>query len=478
MDSRTRMEKIRNGQPMTVKEQVFLVAALSLPAVLSQLTTVIMEYIDTAMVGRLGAGGVASIGLVSSSTWLTSGITTAIGIGFSVQIAQLIGAKEDASARSVMRFGLLTAIGWSLIVSLAGVLAAPHLPVWFGADQSIHADASAYFRIFALFLPMLQLRFTAGSMLQSSGDMKIAGLLNIIACVLDVFFNLLLIFPTRTFILGEIRLTVPGFGLGVRGAALGTALSETVCALLMVWFLLFRSQKLHLRKGETTAAGTYRSMLVKAFHIGLPVGIEQAVTGGAQVVSTGIVSPLGTVSIAANSLAVNAEGLCYMPGFGIGAAASTAVGQSIGAGRKDLTKKLAWIAMFLGMGVMTLCGGLLFIFAPQMFAFLTTAVSVRRLGVRVLRIELLAEPFFAASLVGAGIFRGAGRTRGSTVINLVCMWLIRLPMAKLLSARIGLAGVWIAMCTDLCVRGILFLIRLKRTEFHNGCRNAEGTISA
>ena len=461
------LEKIRNGQPMSAREQISLVAALSFPAILAQLTTVIMQYIDTAMVGRLGAEGVAAIGLVSSSTWLTSGLTTAIGIGFSVQIAHLIGAKEDAAARSAMRFGLLTAVGWSLAVAAIGALAAPHLPVWFGADKSIHADASMYFRIFALFLPMLQLRFTAGNMLQSSGNMKVPGLLNIIACILDVGFNLVLIFPTRTYELGGRYLTVPGAGLGVTGAALGTVLSETVCALLMVWFLLFRSEKLRLRKEEAGKHGSYRNMLAKALRIGLPVGIEQAVTGGAQVINTGIVSPLGTVSIAANSLAVNAESLCYMPGFGIGAAASTAVGQSIGAGRKDLTKKLAWIAMCLGMGMMTLCGGLLYIFAPQMFAFLTTADHVRQLGIQVLRIELIAEPLFAASLVGAGIFRGAGRTRGSTFINLIGMWMIRLPLAKVLSARIGLPGVWIAMCTDLCVRGILFLLRLGKAEFHS-----------
>ena len=117
----------------------------------------------------------------------------------------------------------------------------------------------------------------------------------------------------------------------------------------------------------------------------------------------------------------------------------------------------------LGIGLMALCGGLLYVFAPQMFAFLTPVEEIQQLGIRVLRIELIAEPMFAASIVGAGIFRGAGRTRGSTAINLIGMWVIRLPMAAVVSRRIGLAGVWIAMCVDLCARGLMFLIRLGRS---------------
>ena len=140
------LEKIRNGQPMSAREQISLVAALSFPAILAQLTTVIMQYIDTAMVGRLGAEGVAAIGLVSSSTWLTSGLTTAIGIGFSVQIAHLIGAKEDAAARSAMRFGLLTAVGWSLAMAAIGALAAPRRALGRRAATAVAPAHAAQFR--------------------------------------------------------------------------------------------------------------------------------------------------------------------------------------------------------------------------------------------------------------------------------------------------------------------------------------------
>ena len=465
--NRTLLDKLRSGGSLSVKEQVLLIISLSMPAIISQLTTVLMEYIDAAMVGRLGAEGAASIGLVSSSTWLTAGICTAAGVGFSVQIAHLTGAKENRAARSVMKHGLLTAVGFSIVLGAAGALFSFRLPGFLGGAEEIRRDASAYFRIFALFLPVLQIRFTAGGMLQSSGEMKIPGILNILSCFLDVIFNLLLIFPSGTIQLPGKLPALPGLGLGVAGAALGTALSETVCAALMLYFLLLRSDLLHLRKEEPGPAGTYRRELKKALSISLPVGIEHAVTGGAQVTSTRIVSPLGTVAIAANSFAVNAEGLCYMPGYGISAAAATAVGQSIGAERSDLTKRLSWISMFLGMGIMGAAGAVLYLFSPQVMGLLTPVKEVSALGTKVLRVELIAEPLFAASIVGAGIFRGAGQTRGSTIINLLGMWVVRLPLAFLLSrtGNLGLTGVWIAMCLDLCIRGLLFLIRLGRKRW-------------
>ena len=175
---------------------------------------------------------------------------------------------------------------------------------------------------------------------------------------------------------------------------------------------------------------------------------------------TRIVSPFGTASIAANSFAITAESLCYMPGFGIGVAATTVVGQCIGARRRDLGKRLGWIAVVLGMVIMCISGILMYIFAPQMIGILTPDEEIRELGIRILRIEAFAEPLYGASIVAAGVFRGAGETLLSSVLNLMSVWAVRIPMAAFLGARYGLKGAWIAMCTELCVRGTLFLIRL------------------
>lgn len=180
---------------------------------------------------------------------------------------------------------------------------------------------------------------------------------------------------------------------------------------------------------------------------------------------THIIAPLGTVAIAANALAVTAESLCYMPGYGIGSAATTLVGQSIGAGRRDLAKSYAWLSVMLGVGLMTVTGVLMFLFSPVLFRMLTPDTSVQALGVQVLRIEAFAEPLFAASIVVAGALRGAGDTRVPGILNLISMWGVRITAASLLAPVTGLYGVWLAMCGELCVRGMLFLFRLKRGKW-------------
>ena len=180
----------------------------------------------------------------------------------------------------------------------------------------------------------------------------------------------------------------------------------------------------------------------------------------AQIASTLIVAPLGTIAIAAHSFAITAESLCYMPGYGTGDAATTLVGQSVGARRPKLTVSFARISVSIGMIVMTIMGVLLYFFAYDMMAILTPDEAVRELGTTVLRIEAFAEPMFAASIVCYGAFVGAGDTFIPSAMNLFSMWAVRLTTAYFLSQEYGLVGVWIAMCLELCFRGLIFLIRL------------------
>ncbi|MDO4523417.1 MAG: MATE family efflux transporter [Eubacteriales bacterium] len=451
---------LREGKVLSGREQLFCILRLSIPAILAQISTVAMEYIDASMVGHLGAEASASIGLVSSTTWLIGGITCSIATGFTVQVAHRIGAGQDGEARNVTKHGLMTVLTFSFFMAVLSAILSFSLPAWLGGAAEIQQNATRYFLIYSLALPFMALNYAAGGMIQCSGNMRLPSMINICMCVLDVIFNSLLIFPTRIVTLGTIRLIIPGAGLQVAGAALGTALSEVTCAGLMLYFLLIRSEKLHLRKEHVHSS--YYLELKRALQISLPIAVENAINGGAQVVSTRIVAPLGNISIAANSFSVTAEGLCYMPGYGISSAATALIGQSIGAKRDDLTKRLSWMTVGLGMLIMSGMGVLLYIFAPQMLMILSPDREIQVLGASVLRIEAFAEPFFAASIVAAGVLRGAGKTFLSTLMNLSTMWLVRLPLAAFLAPKIGLHGVWIAMALQLTVCGTLFLLTLWR----------------
>lgn len=452
-----------SGKSMTSSQQIGLTVRLSIPAILAQISSIVMQYIDASMVGRLGANASGAIGLVSSTTWLFGGLCIAVTTGFTVQIAQAVGAGEDKSARNIMKQGLIIALCISVLLALIAAVISTPLPRWLGGEAAIQKMASQYFLVYMLGLPALQMNSIAGGMHQSSGNMRLPGILNVMCCVMDVIFNLFFIFPTRSVQINSITFTMPGLGLGVAGAALGTITAEAVTCAIMVTALLWKNRTLNLRKGEHLRF--HRDTLTKAVKIGAPVGLEQMVMCSAYVMSTKIVSPLGTIAIAANSFAVTAESFCYMPGYGVQAAATTLVGQCVGAGQKQLSRRMAWITMGLGVSVMTIGGVLMYIAAPSMIGVLTPNEEIRNLGAAVLRIEAFAEPFYAASIVASGALRGAGDTLVPSCMNFASMWCVRIPLAAILAPRVGLYGVWIAMCVELCFRGILFTTRLKRERW-------------
>lgn len=460
----TLLALIREGKPMTLGQQLRLTVQLSIPAVIAQLSSIVMQYIDAAMVGSLGAEEAASIGLISTTTWLFWGLCVAAATGFSVQVAHKIGAGDMQGARTVLRQALTATVVFSLLLAAAGVAISGALPGWLGGDKSIHRDASLYFCIFSLFLPALQMNFLAGGMLRCSGNMQVPSVAGVAMCVLDVIFNFFLIFPSREWSVASFSFTMPGAGLGVGGAALGTVAAEAVVAGVLLWYLLTRSEELKLSKEQ----GSFRpkiATLKKAFRIGFPMGLEHVVICGAQIMTTVIVAPLGVFAIAANSFAITAESLCYMPGYGIADAATTLVGQSIGGRRLKLTRSFAHITVLMGMGVMGVMGVLMYLFAPQIIGLMTPVEEIRELGVMALRIEAFAEPMFAASIVAYGVFVGAADTLVPCLMNFFSIWAVRLSLAALLAPSLGLKGVWVAMCVELCFRGVIFLIRLKRERW-------------
>lgn len=452
--------RIRNGQPLALGQQVRLTLLLCGPAFLAQLASVLLQFIDASMVGSLGANPSASIGLVSTTTWIFGGFAMATSQGFSVQVAHLIGSNDFAGARKVLRQGLASVIFFSLFLSLAGLAIAGPLPHWLGGSPDITDDATGYFRTYVLFLPAMQLGFFGSSMLSCSGNMKVPSMLNVMMCVLDVIFNFLLIFPTREITLLGAQVTVPGAGMGVRGAALGTGLAEAVTAVAMLYFLLVRSRELAIVK----ESGSFRPTalcLKNAFGITGPMWVQNVIMRGAHIASTVIVAPLGAVSIAANSFAITAESFCYMPGYGMGDAATTLVGQSLGAKRRDLVRSFSKICLVLGIGMMSALAVVMYFIAPQIMSLLSSDPEVVALGARVLRIEAFAEAGYAASIVAYGACVGAGDTAVPSMLNLGSMWLVRIVPAIFLTRIYGLVGYWIAMCIELNVRGALFIWRIR-----------------
>ena len=435
---------IREGREMTSHEKLSLIIQLSIPSILAQISATVMFFIDASMVGHLGAKASAAIGLVETTGWLMGGLASAANMGFSVQVAHFIGANDFDAARRVLRQSLVCCLIWALAISTTALIIAPSLPYWLGGSPEIAHDASLYFAIIGFCGIFFQMEGLAGSMLKCSGNMKIPSILNIGMCVMDVIFNYFFIYL---------------LDMGVMGAAMGTGLAELITACLMLYFLLDRSSMLSL-SGHPGSFKPKSDTVSTAFKIGAPMGMQHLLMGSAQIVSTLIVAPLGTIAIAAHSLAITVESLCYMPGYGIAEAATTLVGQGIGAGQQLLTRSFARMSVGLGIAVMTVMGLLMWIFAPELMALMSPVEEVIAQGTQVLRIEAWAEPMFAAAIVTNGVFIGAGDTLIPAIMSLASMWAVRLTLAASLAPKFGLKGVWTAMAIELTFRGSIFLVRL------------------
>lgn len=460
--------KLRSGAPLSGGEQFRLTLLLSLPAILAQLSMCLMSYIDAAMVGRLGSEQAAAIGLVSTTTWIFGSFCYANSSGFSVQIAHRCGAKDFAGARRIFRQGLYATFAVSLLLALLGAAIHGALPRWLGGSEEILQEASSYFLIYVLFLPLMQVAIFCEASLIASGNMKVPSFTSLAMCVLDVVFNYLFIFV---------------LGLGVKGAAIGTGLATACAGAFLLVYASSRSDELRQGGGWMIPArrivGTFRTLRTEqqaaallddshrdtfrqAFGICWPLWLQNLVTRGAYIAATVLVAPLGTVAIAANSFAIIAEGFCYLPGYGMQDAATTLIGQSLGARRPDAARRFAWITISSGAAMMGALAVLMWVFAPQVMGLLSQDPEVIALGARCLRIEAWAEILYGVSIVAYGCCVGAGDTLVPSVINLLSMWVIRLGLALFLIPRYGLAGYWVAMATELSVKGLIFIVRIAR----------------
>ena len=445
--------KLRTGAVMSGREQFKLTLLLAFPSIMAQLSMCLMSYIDAAMVGRLGSAEAAAIGLVSTSTWILGSFCYANSSGFSVQIAHRCGARDFRGAAGIFRQGLVTVLTVSVLLSLLGISLSGPLPGWLGGSEEIRSDASAYFRIYSMFLPAYQLAVFCQSSLVASGNTKIPSITSISMCVLDVLFNYIFIFR---------------MGMGVPGAAIGTGLSMLCAGLFLLAYIFSSSRELGGQGRMTDEDRTQpvrpcrrREIFVNAFGISWPLWLQNLVSRGAYIAATVIVAPLGTVAIAANSFAIIAEGFCYLPGYGMQDAATTLVGQSLGARQKAGARRFARITIASGAAMMTVLAVLMWVFAYGIMGMMSHDPEVIELGAKCLRIEAWAELLYGVGIVAYGCCVGAGDTLVPSAINLVSMWVIRLGLALILIPRMGLLGYWTAMAVELSVKGVIFAFRIR-----------------
>ena len=439
---------------------------LAWPAIMEQIMGTLVSFVDTAMVGALGATATAAVAINATSIWLINGILAGIGVGYSVQVANAIGARDDSRSRAVMRQGVLAVVvvglvAFGLLEGLAGFI--PH---WLGAEAEVYPQAVSYLRWYALGMPFVAALSVFSAILRCAGDTKTPLVLNSVANVSNIIFNFFLIYETRTVSLFEWEFIAPGAGMGVRGAALGSALALCVAAVCIMCKVLLNKNKPLVCSPEDNWK-PMPDVIKQAIHLGLPYAGERAVVNLGQICMTWVVAQVGTVALAANQIAVNAEAICYLPAYGISFAATALVGQAVGAKNKEDAQAYGSLAAWLSFLICLATAAVLFFGAYPLARLFTPDEAVVVETAKVLRIVSFCEPFFALSIVCSGALRGAHDVRCPMYISLGTMWGVRVTLSFLFVFVFdwGLGGVWGAMTIELIARGVLCLLRWRNKKW-------------
>ena len=441
------------------------VLRLAWPCILENLTVIMISFIDAAMIGVQGPAATAAVGVNASPSWLLGGLVQSLGVGGTALVARLIGAGEHREAGRVSALVLRMALLLSAFLTVLMLFGAPAIPILMNADASIVDEAVAYMRLLALgFIPHYT-GIAAGALIRGAGDTKTPMAAGLLSNGLNVVLNFFLIYEPRTIHLLGLSLPLWGAGMGVRGAAAASALATGISGAFLLLSLPRKKSVLRVQWRAAWDGQIVRRVLRVAY----PAALERAAINLGQIMFARMVSSVGVAAFAAHNQSIQVESLGYMPAHGFAAAATTLVGQGLGAGRPEDARERGGRAIFLCLLLLTGVGAFLFAAAPFLISLLTPDAEVRAIGAMLIRICAFEQPFNALSIVTAGALRGAGDTKVPFYYSLVSMWGVRIALAWVLGTRLGfgVAGFWWAMVADLGVRGTLRVLRFHRGRWVN-----------
>ena len=427
------------------------VVNLSLPVLLSALFQRLVSIIDIFMVGGLGAAAIAAVGLGQFLVFVAMTLFWGLSTGTTVVIAHLWGAGKQQDARKAAFVALLTCFVMALAATFCGAAFGSRVALLMGAGPDVMAYADQYIRLIFLYFG-----FTAGlnilsGIMHGRGETRIP----MTAILLVNFLHVVIAWPL---IYGKF-----GFPrLGVIGAAYAINISEAVG----FFYLLFRIVKI----GALKFSKPDLQLWLRIWQVGYPVALERVAQQSGQLLYSKFILGFGTVAFAAHQVGIAIESLSFMPGAGMGIAAATLMGQSLGARKYRQARAGHTEAMRLALLVM---GGMAVIFllvpAPLMGLF-TSDADVIREGSVFLRLVALAQIPLALSFVYAGSLRGTGDTFYVFLSTLLTMWGVRVFLAWIAAdiLHLSLYAVWGVFVIDWWVRAAAFGWRYHKRDLHSG----------
>ena len=424
---------------------------LAWPVIVAMLSESLVGLVDMLMVAQLGGAAVAAVGVGGQILGAVAVVVTAVGTGTVTLVARGIGARDAPLARSATAQSMVAAMILGTAMSLPVFLVAEPLVGLFGVESEVVAEAGLYVRTVMLSVAPGAVLFVIGSALRGAGDTRTPLWVGLGVNVINVFANWVLIFGNLGF---------PA--LGVLGSALATSLSFTAGGAVATVLVLSKRLRIQVTLADLRPDS---AMIRRVLYIGYPAGIEQLMMQIGFLIYLTFAARYGTDAIAAYFIGVRILALSFLPGFGFAAAASTLVGQNLGARNPDRAADAGWRATRMsvgfmcvgGLGVMALAEPIAYLFVDETSVVAGTVSFLYMLG--------LSQPFMAIDFTLGGALRGAGDTRFPLWTMLVAFYAVRLGTSALVVwvLDLSLAWLWATLIGDYMVRALL-----KGWRFHSG----------
>lgn len=443
--------------PVNIKKEIArTLIVLSIPTILEEILSTLFQYVDTAMVGHLGEAATASVSVTTTITWLVNSIPHAISIAILAMVAKAFGAKDEDRIKKISMQALMLAVVCGIITGGISLICSPYIPIWMGADKYIIHDASEYFFIISIPMIFRTASIILGAAIRATKNTKTPMLISLFSNILNIIMNTLLIYI---------------LDMGVAGAAIASATSYVFSGTLM--FIVYRRNKyLNWKFKEFAIDGHCMEECAK---IGIPVLASSLTSCLGYVVFAGMVSGMGTTIFAAHSLAVTAETIFYIPGYGLRTATSTLVGISLGENDGEKFRLVSKMSIIFTVGMMVVSGVVLYFVAYPLMCLLTSSRPAAELGAEMLKMVSFSEPFFGIMIVMEGIFYGLGRTKYAFFVETFSMWGIRIFFTFICVKifALDLRAVWYCMIADNVVKAVLLampaVMKRKMVEFGENC---------
>ncbi len=429
---------------------------LALPMTVANVLQNAFSVVDMIFVGRLGPVAVAAVsisGLVMMVAW-----TLLIGVAISTVavVARFFGARDFERANAAGAQSLILGGVISIFLALFGLFLNEPVLKTLGASPEMMAPATAYFKIVFTGSFTLIFMFLSGAILRGAGDAKTPMIILIVATAFNITLDPLLIFGPWVF---------PR--LEVRGAAYATVIGQGIAMMVGLWILFRGYSRIHIYLPHFR----FRPRLMKRMVlIAIPGTFQGGLRSLAHLGLMKIVALYGTLAVAAFGIGLRINLLVMMVGWAIGGAASTLVGQNLGAQRPDRAEKSAWLAVSIFCTFMVLAGTGFFAFADSLVSLFNDDSRVIRIGSDYLRIVALSYPFLGLSMICAMAFNGAGDTRTPAGIIGFTFILLMIPLALILPGFTNppTSGIWWAMATSITIQGVIMALAFRRGTWKKG----------